>query len=215
MAKTNFYVNTTLVCYKCNKIAVVRLKQSWRSLTLADGEKEVLDVVFVSCVCCLALPHVHDPSTTIIRKYINLEKKKILDLLDSLENIFKCKACTLKDKKFSITELKMKEVALIRDANKIFYMPAVPEANIKILENGKEKIFDSRFFEHDPLFTTRYYPPALEKECEERGGNDIVPFTSVPNWPPVLPTAPDSNLTVPPYFGSSSEFLIDKPPSYT
>lgn len=207
MAKTDFYVNTALVCYKCSRTAVVRLKQSWRTLAPADGEKEVLDVVFVSCVCCLTLLHVHDPTTTIIRKYVNLNLKKYSDLLEIFEDIFECKPSIFKERKFSITEFKMKEVVLIRDANDIFYMPAVPDANIKILEGGREKVIDSRFFKHDPLFTTRHHL-LLGKESEELNG-DVMPFASVANWPPVVPTALDSYLTIPPYSGSSLKLLIE------
>lgn len=64
MHNTDFYVTTAMLCYNYERTAVMRLKETWRAVSPAGQEEEVLDVVFVTCALCRALPHVHNPAVS-------------------------------------------------------------------------------------------------------------------------------------------------------
>ncbi|PMD42319.1 hypothetical protein L207DRAFT_308264 [Hyaloscypha variabilis F] len=215
MPKTSFYVNTAMVCFNCRRSAVVRLMQSWRVVALHRKETEVLDVVFVACSRCLTLPHVHNPGTALIPKY--LDTKIYSDTIDTLIHIFNCSPTVLKEKRFCITTFTWEDLTMIRDILEIFYMPSVPDANIMILENGREIRWDCRFFHHDPPFTVRdatRYPPAQSVNYKNLSAYGLMPFIFVANQPLIQHALPEGRLQ-PPLCPSCLADLQDSPPSYT
>ena len=153
MPETLFFVNTAMICYNCRRVAVIRMKQSWRRLALIAPSSEALDVIFVSCTVCLDLPGVHHPYISVLKKYV--DPQGYSTTIGILEHIFGCSPSFLVERKFSITALKMKNFAQVRDITEVYYMPTVPDRNIMILKDGLEMTTDSRFFWHDPAMTSR------------------------------------------------------------
>jgi hypothetical protein len=96
-------------------------------------------------------------------------------------------------------------------------MPAVPDANVMILENGREVRWDCRFFAHDPSFTVRdvaRYPPTQSIDCKNSAAYGSMPFSFVANRPPILCVLSEGQLLPPLCPGCLSD-LQDTPPSYT
>jgi hypothetical protein len=152
MPETTFWVNTAMMCYHCQRVAIVRMRQSWRQLTQVGIESEALDVVFVVCAVCLTLPNAHHPYI-LLRRYVDPRSYSLG--INILAHIFNCTANIQLERKFSITALRIKKLAKIRDITEIFYVPAVPHYNIMILKEGLEITADCRFFFHEPTFTRR------------------------------------------------------------
>ena len=96
---------------------MVRLKQSWRDVTLHEKETEVLDVVLVVCSRCLTLPHVHNPDTALIPKYLDIAIYS--DTIKTLVHIFKCSPTVLKEKKFCIATFTWEDLTMIRDSQRV------------------------------------------------------------------------------------------------
>jgi hypothetical protein len=158
---------------------VIRMKQSWRTIELAKNESEALDVVYVSCVVCRAIPNVHDPITDLLPKYIGSSTYSTFTkpgqaestyalVVRSLTYIFACTPNILEHRKFSVTAFKFGLFSRVKDPDKIFCIADLLSASIMIIENGHEISTNCRFFSHDPIFT-----------CREAG----LPFTTVANRP--------------------------------
>jgi hypothetical protein len=195
MGRTNFYVNTALLCYLCRRVAVLRLTESWRDVTPAGQETEVLDVVFVSCARCSSLPDIHHAGVMTRPKFFvpssprYVDPKGYFQITRALSYIFGCTANILQEKKFHITAFKIINVAKIQDANELLPIPVVPEANIMILENGQEVRTNCGFFWHDGVFKDRQicrYPWNASKD--DYIGS--MPFASIANRPPILAQRP-------------------------
>ncbi|KAE9373866.1 hypothetical protein N431DRAFT_535429 [Stipitochalara longipes BDJ] len=152
MPETTFWVNTAMMCYHCQRVAIVKMRQSWRQVKQVGIESEVLDVVFVVCAVCLTLPNAHQPYIS-LRRYV--DPRAYSRGINILAHIFNCTANIQQERKFSITALRVKKLAKIRDITEIFYVPAVPDNNIIILKEGLEITTDCRFFFHEPIFTRR------------------------------------------------------------
>jgi hypothetical protein len=168
MPETTFWVNTAMLCHHCQRVAVVRMMQSWRQLMLIGTDSEALDVVFVVCAFCLPLPKAHRPYMT-WRKYI--DPRSFSPAINTLMHIFHCIPNLQLERKFSITALKIKNLAKIRDIAEIFYIPAIPERNIMILipKEVFELMKDCKFFSHEPTLTRR-----KAAECKSNGIFPIV-----------------------------------------
>jgi hypothetical protein len=108
-----------------------------------------------------------------LKKFVN--PRDYSPTIGILEGIFGCSPSLLVERKFSITALKIKNFAQVRDITEIYHMPVVPDRNIMILKDGLEMTTDCRFFWHDPVRTSR--TPAGYK-CSGV-------FADVPNRPPI------------------------------
>jgi hypothetical protein len=128
------------------------MRQSWRQVTQVGIEPEVLDVVFVVCAVCLTVPNIHHPYVS-LRRYVDPRSYSLG--INNLAYIFNCTANIQLERKFSITALRIKKLAKIRDITEIFYVPAVPDNNIMILKEGCEITTDCRFFFYEPMFARR------------------------------------------------------------
>lgn len=135
MPKTKFFVNTAMVCYNCCRTAVVRFHQSWREVTLMGFDTEVLDIVFVSCVTCRTLPHVHRPMSALFPKYIDPQRYQLV--IHSLVDIFRCSP-NIDQAYFSITALKIKSLTRIFDPLEIYNLPEIPKCYITVIENAAQ-----------------------------------------------------------------------------
>jgi hypothetical protein len=175
---------------------VVRLKQSSRKLNLLGKEEEALDVVFVSCAVCVStLSNVYDPFTAKYPRF--LDPDKYAYVLRSLLYLFGCTPMILTQKKFSLTALRIKQMAMVRDPREIFHMPAVPEENLMIILDGYEVRKDCRFFRHEPLIKDREIPRCVPST-----------FAEVVTRAPVYQHRPTHMI-------SSRLCLADPPPVYT
>lgn len=126
--KTDYCVMTAMVCYSCRKTNIVRMMESWRGAARVGEEKEALDVVFTSCPDCLNYPHVYNPSTAIIPRY--LDPKNYETLINYLGTKFECTPTVLEEWKFSITSLKIKSLARIRPDSEFFSVWTMTRINI-------------------------------------------------------------------------------------
>jgi hypothetical protein len=175
MEKYKFHVNEAMICYYCRHTAVVRLTRSW---------SEALNISFVSCAACGKLSQVHDPKTATIRRYI--DPRFYTATIHSLDHFFKCTSHLLTETKFSLTAWKIMKVTIIRDISELFDIPAVPDQNIKIIENGEELQTNCRFFNHEMPWVVREsdrYPvtsPAIHEK------DNSMRFSSAANRPPPL-----------------------------
>jgi hypothetical protein len=101
MPTTDFYINTSMICYKYRRTAVVRLKQSYREVTCFRQEVKALDVAFISCAIYLSiLFKVYNPATADFIKHLDLGA--YVDELRSLVYIFGYTPSILQEKKFSM-----------------------------------------------------------------------------------------------------------------
>jgi hypothetical protein len=193
METTSFYVNTAMVCYNCCRSALVRLKKTGGQLSVIDDETEKLDIFFVVCASCLTLPHVHDPTAALIPKYVH--SRIYSDATSAVSKFVCCTPYVYEQKKFSITSLKIKRLAKIRDVSEIFPVGTLPDANIMILEGGCEKRVSPRFFRHEPLCRVRRtvrYPSVTSTDMKNQDVDDSMPFASIANRPPILDIVPAS-----------------------
>jgi hypothetical protein len=181
--------------------------QSWRGVELVEQEQEVLDVVFISCAACLAIAGVHNPLKATIAKYVDSRIYK--DTVKLLSNAFSCTANIHEGRVFSLTTLKIKRLARIRDVSELFYIPAIPEANIIVVKPNH------RFFSHEaPVagLTVVCWPgigSALVREGAEHD-DVLMPFASV-----MTRLLASDQSTMAPFCPSClSELELDKPPSY-
>ena len=194
MQKTPFYVNTALMCFNCPKTAVLRLKDSWREVVPLGNDTEVLDVVFTVCITCLKYPHVHDPVTAVIPRYLDY-RFYLVGPVQSLVKLFNCEPSIYSQRKFSITALRCKTLTRIRDPDELFDIRAIPDANIMILYDGYEITRDCQFFRHETSCVTRkpkipvlvganedmyalklYLPPDLTEDLPPRYSQDTGDF---------------------------------------
>jgi hypothetical protein len=187
-----------MLCYKCYRTAVVRLKQSWRPISPVGDEAEALDVVIVSCAECGELPGVYKPGNASTGKYLELKcfPDEIWREIGNLCYIFGSTANLLQEEGFFLTKLKFKTVSQIRDMTDVFYIPLLPSKNIMILEHGKELTTDCRFFWHEDFITNREiprYPSTLALKALYEKGEGYMPFASVANRPPVVSKTPDGS----------------------
>ncbi|KAH9206502.1 hypothetical protein DL95DRAFT_469534 [Leptodontidium sp. 2 PMI_412] len=208
MRQTSFYVNTALVCFNCRRIAVIRLKESWRAVTRVGDEKEVLDIVFVVCAPCLKYPHIHDPGQALIPRY--LESRLYLDQIQSLVYMFDCTPSIDEAPSFSLTSWKTKVFTRIYDTTDIFYISSIPDASIMILSNGCEVQRHCQFFRYERQSKvrriTRYPCSSAEAKPEHK---IAMPFESVARRPPVLKLeSPQPQLCE----SCVSQAVVDEPP---
>ena len=174
MPPTTFWVNTALVCYKCRRTGIIRLMQSWRDVYCIGQELEVLEIVFVTCVLCKNL------FNSLIPLYID-PLKYYPNPIQDLEQIFGCTRSILQRNTFVLNRMKKKTVAKLYDESEVFYMPAVPEANVMVIQKGFEIQNFCRFFSHDPYSTTRIF-----NRYPRKGENtSSLPFATVAKRPPV------------------------------
>jgi hypothetical protein len=193
METTSFYVNTAMVCYNCCRTALVRLKETGGQLYVIDDETEKLDIFFVVCASCLTLPHVHDPITALIPKYVH--SRIYSDAINAVSKFVCCTPNLHEQKKFSITSLRIKWLTKIRDVSEIFSVSTLPDANIMILEGGCEKRVSPRFFRHEPPCRVRRivrYPSVTSTDIKNQDIDGAMPFASIANRPPVLDIVPAS-----------------------
>lgn len=118
--KTDYCVTTAMVCYSCRKTNAVRVMESWRGAARVGEEKEALDIVFTSCPDCLNYPHVYNPNTAIIQRY--LDPRNYREVINHLGNFFQCTPTVLEEWKFSITSLRFKSLARIRADSEFFHV---------------------------------------------------------------------------------------------
>ncbi|KAE8442174.1 hypothetical protein EG329_003762 [Mollisiaceae sp. DMI_Dod_QoI] len=210
MSKTHFWVNTAMLCYSCRRTAVVRLRQSWRLLLPFEGEHEVLEVVFVSCAPCSMHSNVFKPALRARPRYV--DSSSYAAVIRSLSYIFNCKASILEENKFSVSTLRLKQMARLRDPAEIFSIPLIADAHIMILEEGQEVRRDCRFFHHEGLMvdreTVRYPSNPLSKDPNQ-DDDGAMPFTFVSCRPPVYAEVPATMAPLCP--GCLGEIL---PPDY-
>ncbi|KAH7364896.1 hypothetical protein BKA65DRAFT_591149 [Rhexocercosporidium sp. MPI-PUGE-AT-0058] len=154
MPPTPFYVNTALICYNCPKTAVLRLDESWREVTRLGKDTDVLDVIFTVCVTCLRYPHVHDPGTAVIPRYLD-HRIYLHGSVQPLVELFNCQPSIYSQRKFSVTALRCKVLTRIRDPDDLFDTRAIPDANIMILYDGYEITRNCQFFRHETSSVTR------------------------------------------------------------
>jgi hypothetical protein len=101
--------------------------ESWRGAVPVGEEKEALDIVFTSCPECLNYPHVYNPKTTIIPRY--LDAQDYLEVINKLGNFFKCTPTIFEEWKFSITSFKFKYLARIRADSEFFHVWTITRIN--------------------------------------------------------------------------------------
>ena len=163
-------MNTALICYNCPKIAVLRLHESWRGVTPRGQDTEVLEVVFTVCVTCLGYPHVHDPRTAIVPRYLD-HRFYLHGPVQQLIKLFNCQPSIYSQRKFSITALRCKVLTRIRDPDELFDTRTIPDANIMILYDGHEITTNCQFFRHETSRVTRgpnRFLPLLVGSNEDR-----------------------------------------------
>jgi hypothetical protein len=110
MSSVNFPFNTIVVCYNCRIQGVGYLP--------GRGESTVLNMIFIACGVCVRYPHVHNPGTALIRRYIDVQRYS--DTIEFCRKMFHCTPTIFKERRFfSITRLRTKTVTRIENSEEI------------------------------------------------------------------------------------------------
>ena len=141
----------------------MRLKQSWRNVHRLGKEKEVLDVVLVSCPKCLDYPYVHNPLKAVMTKYIDV--RLYANIIDALSRRYNYTANILEEKRFSIRARRFKLFTRVRDVGEVVHLVTPPDAYITMFEKDD----GYRFIRQDPILLTyktiRYPTINSTKKC--------------------------------------------------
>ena len=198
MPQNEFYTITAMVCYHCRRAAVVRLVHRG-SFASGAPKGDLLQIFFVSCAVCLALPSVYNPVTAVFPNYI--DPRAYSDIVGFLTFQYKCAPSVPQQRKFSLTSLRIKSLSRIRDPTEIFDIETIPAKYITVWKESRPATINSRFFKHEPLGMNRW--PDLQEERGFSPYDSVLSRLSMSVWP--------REVTVP----LCPRCLSDTPPAYT
>jgi len=192
------YYNTSMICYNCHWTTTVRLQ----NISAHGGD--ALDIFFVSCYVCTKLPSVYNPAIAKYPKYI--DPKKYSDSTRYLTYRFECPSNLATKQKFSITALKLKQMAKIRDIRELFEL---------VFRVGSDIIISPPVHYHNAFSYNREL-----SDCK----TGLTPFSSALARDPVLLALPETkspchNCTQPGTASVCHNCLLDlsrdAPPPYS